>query len=150
MSDITCHGSKQSNPMLRGRNCIGGGRINHEAPVFCGCRQINIIDSNTGTTHHLESAARGLEHLACDLGATPDYQGVAERDLGAELLGAQVVRAVHVGEFLQELETRVAELFGDEDCGLGVHHGHYYKGLGISGAAAKRGNGEWGGKREPP
>lgn len=126
MSDITGHGSNQSNPMLRGRNCIGRGRINHEAPVFRGGRQINIIDPNTGTTHHLESAARRLEHLACDLGTTPDNQGVAERDLGTELLRAQVVGAVHVGEFLQDLETRVAELFGDEDCGLGVHHGHDY------------------------
>ncbi|KAH0915289.1 hypothetical protein HID58_029735 [Brassica napus] len=61
--------------------------------------------------------------------------GVAEGDLGVELLGGHVVRAVDIRETLQELHAGLAELLRDEDRGFGSVSG----GAGYEDEAAARG-----------
>lgn len=106
--------------MFRRGDGVRGGRVDHEAPMFRRGRHVHVVDPHAGATHDLEPAAGRLEDLAGDLGAAPDDEGVAERDLGAQFLGAQVVGAVDVGGGLEELEAGLAELLGDEDGGLRV------------------------------
>lgn len=132
--------------MLGGGDGVGRRSINNQAAKLGGGAQIHIINPNAGSANDLQPPAGGLEHLAADLGAAPDNQSVAERDLGAELLGAQVIRAVHVGELLQEVEPRLAELLGDEDGGLGVEsrcgEDHDEPGRGEAAEAGGEGEGE--------
>lgn len=119
--------------MLGGGDGVGGGRIDHEAPVLRGGRDVHVVDPHAGAAHDLEPPAGRLEDLAGDPGAAPDDEGVAEGDLGAQLLRAQVVGAVDVGEGPEEVEARIAELLGDEDGGLRAQERAHREGRGAAG-----------------
>ena len=106
--------------MLSRGNGVGRRRIHDQTTKLRRGTQIHIIDTDTGSTNHLQPATGGLKHLAADLGPTPHDQSIAERDLGAELLGAEVIRAVHIRELLQKVEPGLAQLLGDQNSGLGV------------------------------
>lgn len=123
LRDVPGHRGQESDPVLSGRNGVGGRCVHDQAPVLRRRGQIHIIDPYAGPSHHLQPPGGGLEHLPVDLGPAPDDQRVAERDLGAELLGGEVVGAVDVGEVLEEGEPRLPQLLGDEDGGLGVKGG---------------------------
>lgn len=124
--------------MLGGRNSIGGRGVDDKAAMFRGGRQVDIVDPDAGASHHLEPASGGLEHVAANGGAAPDDQGVAEGDLGAELLGAEVVGAVDVGEALEQLKTCFSELLGYQDGRLGVQYGcHYQRPFGLGKTAGR-------------
>lgn len=101
-------------------------------------REIDVVDTDTSSADDLEASRGGFEDLATDFGGAADNQRIAERDLGAELLGAEVVRAIDISEFLEEGEASLAELLGDEDSGLGVHGQHHEAG---NMAAGERGGG---------
>ena len=107
--------------MLRSGDGVGSGRIHHEAAVLGRRGQIHVIDPDAGPADDLEPPGGGLEDVAVDLGPAPDDERVAERDLGAELLGAEVVGAIDVGELLEEAQAGLAELLRDEDRRLRVH-----------------------------
>lgn len=107
--------------MLGGGDGIGSGGIDDEASMLGGGGEVDVVDANACASDDLEASGGGLEDLAADLGAAPDDDGVAERDLGAELFGAEVVGAVHVGEATKEVEPGFAQLLGYEDSRLGVH-----------------------------
>lgn len=107
--------------MLGGRDGIGSRGIDDEASMLGGGGEVDVVDTDACASDNLETAGGGLEDLTADLGAATDDEGVAERDLGAELFGAEVVGAVHVGEAAKEVETGFAQLLGYEDSRLGVH-----------------------------
>lgn len=126
--------------MLGRRNSIGSGRIDDEAAMLGGGGKIDIVDADASAADDLEAADGGFEDLSGDFGAATDDQGVAEGDLGAEFLVAEVVGAVDVGEAPQELEPGLTELLRDEDRRLGAH-GEDYDQRSASGAARKGGKG---------
>lgn len=132
--------------MLGGGDGVGGRSINHQAAMLGGSGEIDVIDSDAGSSDDLESAGGGLEDLARDLSAATDDEGVAERDLSAELLGAEVVGAIHVGEVLEQLQPRVAELLRHEHRGFGVERGGDDKDE--RAAARSERDGEGGGERK--
>lgn len=138
--------------MLGGGDGVRRGRIDHEAAMLRGGRDVDVVDPHAGAAHDLEAAAGRLEDLAGDPGAAPDDEGVAERDLGAQLLGAQVVGAVDVGEGPEEVEARLAELLGDEDGGLRVQEREDRRGRGTAGPGgeAEMGFGGEGRERASP
>lgn len=107
--------------MLGSGDGIGSGGIDDEASMLGGGSEVDVVDTDACAANDLETAGGGLEDLAADLGAAPDDEGVAERDLGAELFGAEVVGAVHVGEATKEVEPGFTQLLGYEDSRLGVH-----------------------------
>lgn len=96
--------------MLGRGDGIGRGRIDDEAAVLGSGGEIDVVDPDAGAADYLEAAGGGLEDLSGDLGAAPDDEGVAEGDLSAELLLAEVVGAVDVGEAPQELKPGLTEL----------------------------------------
>lgn len=142
--------------MLGGGDGVGRRRIHHQASKLSRRPQIHVVDADAGPTDDLQPAARRLEHLAADLGPAPHDQRVAKRDLGAELFGAEVVGAVDIGEFLEEVEPGLAELLGDQNGGLGVepssgeHHHEPRRGPAARGERAGENGGQsrLGGKRE--
>lgn len=105
--------------MLGGSNGVGGGGIDDQAAEFGGSLQIDIVNSNTGTADDLQTALSSLEDLSGDFGATADDEGVAEGDLGAEVVGGQIVGAIDVGKGAEELEAGFSELLGDKNGGFG-------------------------------
>lgn len=105
--------------MLGGSNGVGGGGIDDQAAEFGGGLQIDIVNSNTGTADDLQTAIGSLEDLSGDFGAAADDEGVAEGDLGAEVVGGQIVGAIHVAKGAEELEAGISELLGDENSGFG-------------------------------
>lgn len=125
--------------MLSRRNSVGRRRVDHQTPVLRRCRQIYIIDPNPSPSNHLQPSSRRLEHLACHLGRAANNQGVAERDLGAELLGTEVVGAIDIRKGLKQCEPRLAKLLGDEDGRLSIERG---RGGDDDGASAGGGGGE--------
>lgn len=137
--------------MLGSCNSVSRGRVHHQATVLGGRSQIHIINAHAGPPDHLQPPARGLEHLAGHLGPAPHDQRVAERDLGAQLLGAEVVGAIDVGEVLEEVEARLAELLGDEHRRLGVEprrRDHQHEPLPRASSARDDADAEDGGERE--
>lgn len=106
--------------MLGCSNRIRGGRIDHEAAMLGGGGEIHIVDPDPSAPDHPELATGGLENISADLGAAPHDKGIAERDLGAELLGGEVIGAVNVGQALEKGQPGLAELLGDKDPGFGV------------------------------
>lgn len=104
--------------MLRGGDGVSGGRVDDEASVLGGGGEVDVVDPDTRAADDAEPSPGRLEDVAADLGPGPDDERVAERDLGAELLGGEAVGAVDVGELPQQSEPRGAELLGDEDRGL--------------------------------
>lgn len=83
-----------------------------------GGGEVDVVDADAGAADDLEAAGGGLEDLAADLGGAADNEGVAEGDLGAELLLGEVVGAIDVGELAEELDAGVVQLLGDKDGGL--------------------------------
>ena len=83
----------------------------------CGA-EVDVVDPDPRAAHDAEPAPGELKDVAADLGPGPDDERVAERDLGAELLGAEAVGAVDVGELAQQREPPGAELLGDKHHGL--------------------------------
>lgn len=104
--------------MLGGGDGISGGRVDDEAPMLGGGGEVNVVDPDAGAADDAEPSPGRLEDVAADLGAGPDDERVAERDLGAEVLGGEAVGAVDVGELPQQREPRGAELLGHEHRGL--------------------------------
>ena len=126
LRDVPSHGSEKRDPVLSGSDGVSRRRINHEATVLGRRRQIHVVDADAGASDDLEPPTGRLEHIAANLGAAANDQSVAERDLGAELFGAQVIRAVDVRNVFHELESGLSQRLGDEDRRLGVH-GHHYE-----------------------
>jgi len=118
LRDVPRHGGEQRDAMLRGGDGVGGGRVDDEAAVLGGGGEVDVVDPDPRAADDAEPAPGGLEDVAADLGPGPDDERVAERDLGAELLGGEAVGAVDVGELAQQREPRGAELLGDEHRGL--------------------------------
>ena len=118
LRDVPRHGGEQRDAMLRGGDGVCGGRVDDEAAVLGGGGEVDVVDPDPRAADDAEPAPGGLEDVAADLGPGPDDERVAERDLGAELLGGEAVGAVDVGELAQQREPRGAELLGDEHRGL--------------------------------
>lgn len=104
--------------MLGGGDGIGGGSIHDETSELGGGLQIDIINSDAGPSNDLQAAFSRLKELASDLSPAPHDQGVANRDLGAEVLRGEIVGAIDVGEGTQQLETSFSQLLGDENSGF--------------------------------
>lgn len=119
LCDVPGHAGQKRDPMLSGGDRVRRRRVNDKTSKLRGGAQIHVVDPNTSASNNLEPTARRLEHLTSNLGPAPNDQRVTERDLSVELLGSQVVRAVHIREILQELHTSLTELLGDEDRRLG-------------------------------
>jgi hypothetical protein len=83
--------------MLGGGHGVSSGSIDNQTAILSSSVKIHIVDSDAGPSDDLEPAAGGFKDLARDLGATPHDERVAERDLGAQLLVREIVRAVNVG-----------------------------------------------------
>ena len=94
---------------------VSSRSINNQTPVLRRRSQINVIDPNASSSHNLKPPSRGLEHVSPDLRAAPHDQRIAQRDLRAELLDAQIVRAIHVGVLFEQVYPRLAELLRHED-----------------------------------
>lgn len=131
--------------MLSSGNSVRRGSINDNASMLRGSREIDVINPHPSASNNTETASRGLEDLASDLGATADDQGIAEGDLGAKLLLGEVVGAVDVGEVFEEFKPSLAELLGDEDGGLGTKGGGV-RGYRDAAAAGAEGEAEGRGK----
>lgn len=99
---------------------VRGGRVDNEAAMLSGGGEVHIVDPDPGAPDDPKPTAGGLEDVAADLGAAPHDESVAERDLGTELLGGEVVGAVDVREALEEVQPTPAEFLGDQDTGLRV------------------------------
>lgn len=137
--------------MLSGGDGVGGGGVHDQTAMLGSGGQIHIVNTHAGPADDLEPATGGLEDLAADLGAAADDEGVAEGDLGAELLGGEVVGAIDVGEVLEEVEPGLAELLGDEDRRLRVEacrDDEDEPTTGVVAAAGAEGDRESGGERE--
>lgn len=106
--------------MLGGRHRVRGRRVDDEAPVLRRRLQIDIVDPDAGPSDDLQPPSRRLEHLLRHLRPAPHDQRVAERDLRAELLGGEIVRAVDVREASEEIEAGISELLRHEDRRLGI------------------------------
>jgi hypothetical protein len=81
-----------------------------ESPALGGGSEVDIVDPDPRAAHDVDPAPGGLEDVASDLGPEPDNEHIAERDLGAELLGGEAILAVDVGELQQQREPRGTEL----------------------------------------
>ena len=125
LRDVPSHGSEKRDPVLSGGDSVRRRRIHHEATVLGRRRQIHVVDADAGPSNNLEPPTGRLEDFAANLGTAADDQSVAERDLGAELFGTQVIRAIDVRNVFQELEAGLSQLLGDEDRRLGVHGNHH-------------------------
>lgn len=88
-----------------------------------GCLQVHVIDSHSGSSHHLEPSIGGLEHISGDFRPASDNQSVTERDLGTQFFGRQIIGAINICDFLKEGKASVTELFGDEDGGFSEDFG---------------------------
>jgi hypothetical protein len=73
--------------MLGSCDGVGGGRVDDEAAVLGGGGEIDVVDPDPCAADDAEPAPGGLEDVAADLGPGAHDERVAERDLGAELLG---------------------------------------------------------------
>lgn len=107
--------------MLRGGHGVSSGCIHHKATVLGRRRQIHVVYPDASPADDLQPPGGGLEHLAVDLSPASHNQRVAERDLGAELLGAEVVGAIDVGKLLEEVQPGLSEFLRDENRWLRVH-----------------------------
>ncbi|CAA7409781.1 unnamed protein product [Spirodela intermedia] len=98
-----------------------GSDIDDEASVL-GCGpEINVVDPDPSAANDTEPTAGRLEDLAADLRAATHDKGIAEGDLGAELLLREVVGAIHVGKPFEDLQTRLPELLRHQYRGLCPH-----------------------------
>ncbi|TQD92324.1 hypothetical protein C1H46_022122, partial [Malus baccata] len=98
-----------SNPVLGDCNGVGRGGVHHQAPELSRHSQIHVVDADANSSHNLQPLARGLEHLAGDLGPATHDQRVAERDLGAEEQSVNCFRRLIPGS-LSFSETRTVGL----------------------------------------
>lgn len=114
LGDVPGHSGEQRDAVLGRGDGVRRGRVDDEAPVLGGGGEIDVVDPDPGAPHDAEPSPGCLEHVAPHLGPRPHDERVAERDLGAELLGGEAVGAVHVGEPPEQLEPRGAELLGHE------------------------------------
>lgn len=119
LSNIASHGSKKSDAMLGSSNGIGSGGIDHQTTKFGGSLQIHIIYPDPSSADDLQTALGGLKYLAGDFGATPNNEGVAKGDLGAEVFRGQAIRTVNVPKAPEQVKAGFSQLLGDEDGGLG-------------------------------
>lgn len=142
MGDVPRHSGEESDAVLGGGDGVGGGGVDDEAAVLGGGGEVDVVDADAGAADDLKAAGGGLEDLAADLGAAPDDEGVAEGDLCAELLGAEVVGAVDVREAAEEIEPGLSQLLGYEDRRLRVHGEGYERGTTAKGAAWSRSEAE--------
>lgn len=114
LGDVPGHSGEQRDAVLGRGDGVRRGCVDDEAPVLGGGGEIDVVDPDPGAPHDAEPSPGCLEHVAPHLGPRPHDERVAERDLGAELLGGEAVGAVHVGEPPEQLEPRGAELLGHE------------------------------------
>ena len=121
LRNIPRHGRQQRNPMLRRRNSIRRRRIHHQTPVLRRRRQIHIINPHAGASNDFQPPSTRFKHFSTHFRPAPHNQRITQRDLRAQLLRTQIIRAIHVGEAFEEIEPRLSEFLGDEDGRLGVH-----------------------------
>ena len=114
LGDIARHGGEERDGVLGGGDRVGGGRVDDEAAGLGGRLEVDIVDPDAGAADDPEPAARGLEHLPRDARPAAHHQRVDERDLGAELLRRELVRAVHVRERAQQVQPGGAQLLRDK------------------------------------
>ncbi|URE39556.1 hypothetical protein MUK42_35645 [Musa troglodytarum] len=117
LRDVPRHRGEQSDTVLGRGDSVRRGRVDDEAPALGGGVEIHIVDPHPGPAHHLETTPRGIEHLPRHLRPAPHDQRVTERDLGAEILGREVIRAVHVGELPEQRQPGLPELLGHQNGG---------------------------------
>ena len=82
-----------------------GTRGVHDADApRTGCRQIDVVDANTCTADHLETVARGLEHLGRKFGGTTDDDRIEGIQCPTEKFGgSDVLQHDLVSGFLKPL-----------------------------------------------
>ncbi|KAI4990850.1 hypothetical protein ZWY2020_039221 [Hordeum vulgare] len=108
MGDVRGHGAHERDAVLGGSDGVGCGHVDNEAAVLDGGGEIDAVDPDAHAADDAEPAAGGLKDIAADLGAGAHDERIAERDLGPELLGGEVVGAVD-GELLDQ-QPRGAQL----------------------------------------
>ena len=120
LSNVPSHGSQESNTVLGGGDGVSRGRVDYQATVLGGRRQIHIVDPDAGSSNHLEPPSGRFKHLAANLRSAPNDDRITERDLGAELFGTEIVRAIHVSELFEKLQPSLAELLRNQNSRLRV------------------------------
>jgi len=115
LGNVAGHGGEEGDAVLGSSNGVGRGRVHDEAAKLSGGLQIHVVNAHTGSSHHLQPPFPSFKHFPRHLGGAPHNQSVAARDLAAELLLREVVRAFHVPHTAQHLEPRLSKFLGDQD-----------------------------------
>lgn len=122
LGDVPGHSGEQRDAVLGRGDGVRRGRVDDEAPVLGGGGEIDVVDPDPGAPHDAEPSPGCLEHVAPHLGPRPHDERVAERDLGAELLGGEAVGAVHVGEPRSSSSPAAPSFSATSTVGFPVRH----------------------------
>ncbi|KAI8010663.1 hypothetical protein LOK49_LG06G00449 [Camellia lanceoleosa] len=109
LSDITSHGSKQSNAVLSSSDSICSQCIHNKASKLSSILEIDIVDPNTSPSYHLQSAIRSLKNLPRHFRPTPHDQRIELRDLCAQIFAREIIKTLNIAEASKELETGLFE-----------------------------------------
>ena len=117
-ADVPGGGEHQRDGELGGADDVGGGGVDDQDAALGRGLDVDVVQSDTGAGDDLEPLGGG-QRLRVDLGGRADQDGVGVGDRGEQLgaVGAVALADLEVGA--EGLDGRGAQLFGDQDDGLG-------------------------------
>mmetsp|Transcript_11999 Transcript_11999/g.31770 ORF Transcript_11999/g.31770 Transcript_11999/m.31770 type:complete len:344 (+) Transcript_11999:1289-2320(+) len=113
LRDEAGHGAEQGDGVLGGGDAVAGGRVDDDDAALAGGVEVDVVDADAGAADDLEVGG-GLEDLAGDGRRGADDDGVVGADDVLELLGREVVAAVHVELCAQNVEPLLRQLLRHE------------------------------------
>lgn len=109
------HGGEERDPVLGDRQHARARRIDDETPVLVRGRQIHVVYTDPGDTHHPQPPLGALEQLFAELRPAADDHGIAVADSAAELVGPEVKAAVNFVGLTEEGQPRIPDPLSHED-----------------------------------